>query len=123
MYFNFGIWAALVAMLLSRLVVLGCNPAQARRVHALWHLRHAHAPDDRLKPLYVIGAVFFRGDFFEMFFPGWEAMVPPDVKFMLLWMTGNLGKLMLTNTLTILAVCSADPSDEVKYRLLPRARS
>ena len=117
-YFNFGIWAALVAMLLSAWSSSGAIQPKLAEFMPSGIFGTPMLLMIVSNLFYVIGCVFFRGDFFEMFFPGWEAMVPPDVKFMLLWMTGNLGKLMLTNTLTILAVCSADPSDEVKYRLL-----
>ena len=69
--------------------------------------------------LFGVPLVFFRSGMVAQF--GWEdlmAGMPKHVDFFVMVLLGNMGKMMLANVATTLAVASVAPEDETLYRLL-----
>ena len=119
---NLAIWAALVAMCLSAWMGSGSHTPELKYMVPSGKFSAPILVLSASTMFYVVGCIAFRTDFFAMFFPDWEASISADVKFMLLWMVGNLGKVMLTNTLIIWGTCAASPfDDELKYRIIRAA--
>jgi hypothetical protein len=68
--------------------------------------------------------VFFRSAMVAQF--GWEdlmAGMPKQVDFFIMVVLGNMGKMMLANVATMLAVASVAPDDETAYRVIRVASS
>jgi len=69
--------------------------------------------------LFGVPLVFFRSGMVAQF--GWEdlmAGVTKHVDFFIMVILGNMGKMMLANVATMLAVASVAPEDETIYRLI-----
>jgi len=72
--------------------------------------------------MFGVPLVFFRSAMVAQF--GWEDLMvgmPKHVDFFIMVILGNMGKMMLANVATMLAVASVAPDDDTVYRLIRAA--
>ena len=72
--------------------------------------------------MFGVPLVFFRGMMVSKF--GWDDLVagmPKHVDFFIMSLLGNMGKMMLANVATMLAVASVAPDDDTLYRVIRAA--
>ncbi len=118
-YANFAVWSLLIAMCLSAWKSSGSHLPKTDKLMPSGRFAGPMLATIAANMPFAIGLIFFPVQFDEMWSPGNAAKLDDYTRYFLYLILGNIGKFILCNTASYIAITAANPAEpDLPYRLL-----